>query len=1440
MIDPEDEGEDQGRGEVSTLKASRRGLKGVLNRVRRAAEQVITEVEDGDDPTKAEVMLESWKKKLQRYEEAEDKVVCHPASDVNDEDKDFTDQLMRFSDAETIVKGRRRTWDRAQEAAMAAAAPDPIADGGGGGDQQIRHLQRVDAKKPPMINDQTDFRSFMKWKPLWENYAMLVSIDQRPQRVQVGMLWELFSAGFLRTVRNAIGIPRDTNRPLNEIFELIERHLRSLRNRHLDMKELLDVRQKEGQDYTSLTNELKELSEYADAVNITEDILLIGLLLKAMSSDEDKAKVMERNPATFQDARRYILELETARKGARAMGSVLKERIQDDEELEMNRVSRKKSLYKKNKEKEKKSDERSECGKCGRGHGKDKCPANGQKCHKCEKVGHFAAKCFGKSIESNAVLMIGNVTKASEIEIPTTILKKERSISWKTDTGADCNIIGMKDLQKYGKGIVVKNDKARLTAPGGIQIKYKGKVDVSVKLNGKQVNTTAYVIPGETTALLGRKTCVKLDLIEPEWPRSRIRSIGRLSLRNPREGAQRSGKRKEGAQSVPKQKETEVEKIFKDFGNVFCDEDDLSPLPKMSGPPMKIKLKPEAKPVRHYRAAPIPFQWKRKVKNQLDAMEKKDIVEKVPIGEVPEWIMRMVIVPKAGTSEPRMTVDFKPMNPWVERAAHPCGTPAEEVAEIPPGMKYFTKLDSRHGYWQVPLDEESKKKMAFITEWGLYRYKRNAMGLINAGDEHNRRGDEALKGIKQVKKIVEDILIYDVDYESHIRRVRKVLERCKDHGITLSKRKCEIAKPEVTWCGYRITKEGYTANPDLVEALKNFPTPKNTTDARAFCGLVNQFEAMSAKLTELLEPIRALTGKKVPFLWEGPQEQAMKKTIEELTSPRVLVQYRQGAKLRLETDAAQKTGLGFALWQQEPNGTWRLLRCGSRSVTPAESRYSVTEVELLAAVWAIKKLKLYLRGNPFELIVDHQPLVAIVNHKGLEEIETPRVQRLKEKMSGYIVTATWRPGAEMVVVDTFSRYPVSQPTEGDLEGEEEMEDFAQQFTVSAIEHEDLTLKNVKIEAGRDPVIRKLTETIMGGFPKNRSDLDEELREFWKVRDGLGVVDGLVVYGTRVVIPKELRKQILEDLHASHQGREKTLARARQCVYWPGITRDIENKVKTCEECEYYKASNPKEPLVPDESPTRPGEAIACDLFQFGNHEYLVITDKYSGWAEVHSYGRGVGTGGVTRALGEWMAAMGVPVRLTSDGGPQFKSEEFQRFCEQWRINHDPSSPYHHQANGYAEAAVKNMKNLVKKTSPKGNVRSGSFLRGLLEWRNTPRKDGMSPAQRLFGRAMRTLLPTHPAAFAVCHRNTIRKADRKAEGLKKKAKDRYDAGARDLGKFVIGDVVRAQHMIKKTWDLIAEVMEVKPRGRSYLIRTETGRLYWRNRRYLRRYNPPESK
>jgi hypothetical protein len=138
----------------------------------------------------------------------------------------------------------------------------------------------------------------------------------------------------------------------------------------------------------------------------------------------------------------------------------------------------------------------------------------------------------------------------------------------------------------------------------------------------------------------------------------------------------------------------------------------------------------------------------------------------------------------------------------------------------------------------------------------------------------------------------------------------------------------------------------------------------------------------------------------------------------------------------LHTDASRLSGLEFILKQQQTNGDWKMVQAGSRLIVPAESRYAMIELECLAAAWAMKKCKSFLEGLPsFEVVLDHRPLIPILNDYTLDQLDNQRLLRHRLQMSRFSLNARWVPGKENVEADALSRSPVDQPTEADLVGE---------------------------------------------------------------------------------------------------------------------------------------------------------------------------------------------------------------------------------------------------------------------------------------------------------------------------------------------------------------------------------------------------------------------
>ena len=148
---------------------------------------------------------------------------------------------------------------------------------------------------------------------------MLMDLATLSREKQVGIFWECCTPGFLNTIRHSLQIQMDTGRTVDEIHNRIEEHLRSLRDKNINMKSLIEVRQAKGQDYTSLVNEIRNKALIADARNVTEDILLIAVLVKAVQDTRDVQEVIKRKPTTVDDACKALLELECARRSAQGL-----------------------------------------------------------------------------------------------------------------------------------------------------------------------------------------------------------------------------------------------------------------------------------------------------------------------------------------------------------------------------------------------------------------------------------------------------------------------------------------------------------------------------------------------------------------------------------------------------------------------------------------------------------------------------------------------------------------------------------------------------------------------------------------------------------------------------------------------------------------------------------------------------------------------------------------------------------------------------------------------------------------------------------------------------------------------------------------------------------------------------------------------------------------
>ncbi|KAL3892079.1 hypothetical protein ACJMK2_004316 [Sinanodonta woodiana] len=801
---------------------------------------------------------------------------------------------------------------------------------------------------------------------------------------------------------------------------------------------------------------------------------------------------------------------------------------------------------------------------------------------------------------------------------------------------------------------------------------------------------------------------------------------------------------------------------------------------------VKLRLTDDAKP----RALPtrnIPLAERTEVKEQIDLLTERGIL--IPVTEPTEWVSQMAITKKSNGSW-RICLDPQPLNKVLVRERYRLPT----FNDVVPGLhnaKVFTKLDVQEAYWHIRLDEKSRLLTTMITPFGRYRWARLPFGLNVSSEIFQRKLNEALSDLEGTFTIADDIIIVGcgdneiVAQKDNDEKLAKLYKRCEDRHIVLNEGKKDMG-PEITFHGHRITPQGIKPDNDKIKAVLEMNAPADVTEIKRFCGLVQYMAKFVPNLSETFEPLRNLTRKNTPWKWTKQCTEAFERVKQLLKQTDVLAIYDPNKDLVLQVDSS-KDGLGAALLQDG-----HPLEFASRSLKPAERNWAQIEKEALAVLYGLERFDQYTYGRPVIVENDHKPLETILK-KPLSQAPK-RLQDILMKMFRYNVTFQYVKGSELFIADTLSRaYSLSDDTELTRLKVCEVEIFDK--------IPDARITEIRRETAKDTTYQLLIDRIIEGWPQNKNDLKPEVRPYFSIRDTLSFYDGIILKGEAVLIPKAWRGQIKERLHSAHLGFDSMVRRARGTVFWLGMNQEIRQLADNCERCMERKPKLQKEPLRQHDDGNYPWEKIGLDLFEIQDVDLLTATSSSQ----------------VIIKLKKQFAQFGIPRIIISDGGPQFTSDEFSQFTKRWGIQHHVTSPYHPISNGKAEAGVKIIKGMMVKCL---NSRTDQY-EALLELRNTPRQDtGLSPAQMMFGRETRSMLPLVQEKSP---RN--QKRDARKDCIKKS----YDCSARIKLKFENSQPVYFRHKPDKPW---RKGVVTESTDRNCIVTSTDGVQYKRNSEHIR--------
>lgn len=465
---------------------------------------------------------------------------------------------------------------------------------------------------------------------------------------------------------------------------------------------------------------------------------------------------------------------------------------------------------------------------------------------------------------------------------------------------------------------------------------------------------------------------------------------------------------------IPNQSRHILWPLCKDFADIFYLDGDQATVNNFYEANLRLS---DNQPVyiRNYRTPPAQLA---EIKSQVSKLMQDDLIEL----SQSSYNSPLIIVPKKSTDgKPkfRMCVDYRTLNEKII----PDAFPMPRMDEILDGLgraKYFSILDLKSGYHQIPLTEKSKSATAFSTNSGLYQWKVLPFGINVAPAHFSRMMKIAFSNLtpEEAFSYMDDLIVVGFSETQHIQNLRKVFEICRKRNLKLNSEKCQFFRNEVSFLGHLCTADGLKPDPNKIQVMLKFQRPQDKSEVKRFVAMTNYYRKFIENFSGLTQPLTYLTKKRAKFIWSPECERAFNTLKQKLTTTPILAYPDYSKEFKLTVDASNFACGGVL--SQEHDGSDKPIAYVSKTFKKCEISKHITEKELKAIHFAIKSFRPYLWGRHLSVYSDHKPLIYLYKMRD----PASRLTRIRLDLEEFDFDVVYIKGKDNIVADALSRISI--------------------------------------------------------------------------------------------------------------------------------------------------------------------------------------------------------------------------------------------------------------------------------------------------------------------------------------------------------------------------------------------------------------------------------